>query len=189
MTEANSDRKQTKTCRHCCSEIPLAAKVCKDCNRQQGRLLSRSTEATVVVGSLGCLLTLFLSWQQTEAAKVQAAEARQQTDAAKAQAAEAHVQNEEARKERIAAEEAARRAEEALKVARATEANLKNGLLRFVSVEYIRMRTSFRLPMPAKVQDEINKDLDDLLLYAIPDGTAREKWLQNVDARINSGMK
>ena len=170
--QADSGRAQTKTCRYCSSDIPLSAKVCKDCNRRQDFFGFLSTEATV---TLIAVVSIFLSWQQTQAAKVQAVAAQ--------------VQNEEAKKERIAAEEAARRAEEALKLARITEANLKGGLVIFAGVEYMRQQTRFTIPTPDKIQAEIGKDVDRLLFFAMPDGTDRAKWLNGMNVRINNAMK
>lgn len=169
--QADSDPKKTKACRYCCSNIPLAAKVCKDCNRRQDYLGFLSAEATL---TLIAVVGISLSWQQTQAAKVQAVAAQ--------------VQNEEAKKERIVAEEAARRAEEAVKVARVTEENLRAGLMIFVGIEYMRQKTSFTIPPPRKLQDEIYRDMDRLFLYAMPDNTAREKWINEMNVRINKGM-
>jgi RNA polymerase subunit RPABC4/transcription elongation factor Spt4 len=158
-----------KYCRHCKNYINKEAKVCYHCSRSQNRFWSFIERVSLII----VISAVALSWLQFN----------------------------EARKERVKAEEAFSRAEKAKnKALEATQKtkelkqetsklkdDLKENILSTIKMVYLQAKTraQFGTSVQKNAEKEIEKELNKILIIAIPDKNERAQWINEMNQIIS----
>ena len=148
--------KQDKVCRYCSEPIKASAKVCHHCSRHQNRFWQHFRIEQV--GLLVSIVMIVIAFSQLH----------------------------EARQERIAANNALKKAQQAERDIKKLQAAFMENALSVISITWLDLetRSEFGTERAKKGIRETVKELNSTLQKIIPDPKQRSAWIQELRSRI-----
>jgi len=152
--EQATDKDTNRLCRYCVKNISTEAKVCHHCGRHQNRIVQYSDR----IGLLVSIIMLLIAFSQLR----------------------------EARQERVAASDAVTKAQQAERSTKSLHEAFRQQALVMTRIEWLNLETSMEIgtERSRKAAEQILKDINLVLRWAIPDQDKRTIWIKELKGTI-----